>query len=544
MMEDRYIHTFTLPITKTLPIVVSQSPLMNKNGIGQCEQYLQVDGSEIPVNQSNWQEFELGLNNGSDSGIDYKSTEFDTKNPKLSACAQETEATHNDKDSPISEENYNYLSRIKEQPEVETSGFGGKFETNTPKSERLSRTVPPGLDEFKSRASSPKEKPFKGHSGTIIHRLETGGSEYNYASASKGAKILDFNKEAKGASNILGKDKDNKFEHYSSNLQDFELLGSLVYPTEKWVNLGVFKAGNVKHAQRLTLQEPKWVRYLKLNLLSHYGFEFYCTLSSVEIYGVDAVERMLEDLISVQDSSFGSKESITEQISSALQTDPVVGEDIYESDATDIDAEFGLENSNVKHEIFKSNAPTSVSETRPQQGGRMPGDAVLKILMQKVRSLDLSLAVLERYLEELNSRYGNIFKELDEEIAAKDELLLKLRNDMKNLAESKEAIAKDVAGFIDWKYLISLQVDSLVKDNAVLRLEVERVRKNQVHMENKGSVIFFLSLIFGLISIVKLFIDMITMSLCRIQKSGKFSGMKSSWLLLLLTCSIVVIVLL
>ncbi|KAF6149795.1 hypothetical protein GIB67_017528 [Kingdonia uniflora] len=217
------------------------------------------------------------------------------------------------------------------------------------------------------------------------------------------------------------------FEHYSSNLQDFELLGSLIYPTEKWVNLGVFKAGNMKHAQRFTLQEPKWV------------------------------------------SSFGSKESITKQISTALQTDPIVGEDIYESDATDVGTEFGLENSNVKHEIFKSNTLTSVSETRPKQGGRMPGDAVLTILMQKVRSLDLSLAVLERYLEELNSRYGNIFKELDEEIAAKDGLLLKLRNDMKNLGESKEAIAKDVAGFIDWKYLISLQVDSLVKDNAVLR---------------------------------------------------------------------------
>ncbi|KAF6175897.1 hypothetical protein GIB67_003385 [Kingdonia uniflora] len=181
---------------------------------------------------------------------------------------------------------------------------------------------------------------------------------------------------------------------------------------------------------------------------------------------------MLEDLISVQDSSFGSKESITKQISTALQTDRIVGEDIYESDATDVGTEFGLENSNVKHEIFKSNALTSVSETRSQQGGQMPGDVVLTILMQKVRSLDLSLAVLERYLEELNSRYGNIFKELDEEIAAKDGLLLKLRNDMKNLGESKEAIAKDVAGFIDWKYLISLQVDILVKDNAVLRLKV------------------------------------------------------------------------
>ncbi|KAF6158647.1 hypothetical protein GIB67_040161, partial [Kingdonia uniflora] len=242
------------------------------------------------------------------------------------------EATHNDKDSPISEENNDNLSHSKEQLEVKTSGFGGKFETNTPKSDRL----------------------------------EIGCSDYNYASASKGAKVLDFNKEVMGLIIYCGKTKITNFGHYSSNLQNFELFGSLVYPREKWVNLGVFKDGNMKHAQRLTLQKPKWVRYLKLNLSSHYGSEFYCTLNSVEIYEVDAVEGMLKDLISVQDSSFGPKESITKQISTALQSYPIVGEDIYESDATDASTKFGLENYNVKHEIFKSNALTSVLERRPQ----------------------------------------------------------------------------------------------------------------------------------------------------------------------------------
>lgn len=54
------------------------------------------------------------------------------------------------------------------------------------------------------------------------------------------------------------------FEHCSSNLNDFELFSSLVYPTDDWVLLGNFTAGNVKHVQRFTLQEPKWARYLKL----------------------------------------------------------------------------------------------------------------------------------------------------------------------------------------------------------------------------------------------------------------------------------------
>ncbi|KAL9374795.1 hypothetical protein Peur_031674 [Populus x canadensis] len=59
----------------------------------------------------------------------------------------------------------------------------------------------------------------------------------------------------------------------------------------------------------------------------------------------------------------------------------------------------------------------------------MPGHSVLKILMQKVRSLDLSLSILERYLEEVNSKYGNIFKEIDKDLGEKDVLFEKIRSD-------------------------------------------------------------------------------------------------------------------
>ncbi|KAK9029172.1 hypothetical protein V6N11_026293 [Hibiscus sabdariffa] len=47
-----------------------------------------------------------------------------------------------------------------------------------------------------------------------------------------------------------------------------------------WTNLENFTAANVKLAQRFVLYEPKWVTYLKLNLLNCYGSEFYCTLLS------------------------------------------------------------------------------------------------------------------------------------------------------------------------------------------------------------------------------------------------------------------------
>ncbi|KAF2594366.1 hypothetical protein F2Q70_00045259 [Brassica cretica] len=42
----------------------------------------------------------------------------------------------------------------------------------------------------------------------VTHKMEPGGKDYNYAAASKGAKVLSCNKEAKGATSILSQDKD------------------------------------------------------------------------------------------------------------------------------------------------------------------------------------------------------------------------------------------------------------------------------------------------------------------------------------------------
>ncbi|KAH0976541.1 hypothetical protein GBA52_026260 [Prunus armeniaca] len=59
-------------------------------------------------------------------------------------------------------------------------------------------------DEHSDSVDIQKETDLVYYSG----EWSPGGAEYNYASAAKGAKVLAFNKEAKGASNILGRDKD------------------------------------------------------------------------------------------------------------------------------------------------------------------------------------------------------------------------------------------------------------------------------------------------------------------------------------------------
>lgn len=360
---------------------------------------------------------------------------------------------HNDREK--------YISHNRKEHEVaERFESSVKHEIDVQKFDRLSAAVPLGLDEFKSRAVSSKINWSTSPSGSVIHRVEPGGDEYNYASSSKGSKVLASNKEAKGASNILTRNKDKylrnpcsseekfvvielseetlvdtieiaNFEHYSSNLKDFELHGSLVYPTDVWIYLGNFTASNVKQAQRFVLQEPKWVRYLKLNLQSHYGSEFYCTLSIVEVYGVDAVEKMLEDLIHAQEKG-EKKVEIAPSDRNSFEDNDV---DVWKINS------YSTEISSSKDETVNRNVPDPIEETR-QQVGRMPGDTVLKILMEKVRYLDLNLSVLEQYLEDLNFRYVEIFKEYSKDIGEKDIVLQMIKEDIRSFLHKQDIIVR------------------------------------------------------------------------------------------------------
>ncbi|XP_031385727.1 SUN domain-containing protein 4-like [Punica granatum] len=441
------------------------------------------------------------------------------------------------------------------------------------KGDRISRDRPPKLDEFKYKAINPREKSVPGQNVSIMHRVEPSGVEYNYASASKGAKVLAYNKEAKGTSNILGKDMDKylrnpcsaevkfviielseetlvctieiaNFEHHSSNLKDFEVLGNLIYPTENWVKLGHFTAKKVKQSQRFTLKEPKWARYLKLDLLSHYGSEFYCTLSTVKVYGIDAVEHMLEDLISVQDHAFHPEESVEETRSTlpqpmAPQTDRPHQDHVSEGYSEPV--------SDDKQKQEADHVSQSGDQTRdiqPQPVGRVAGESVMKILMQKVRSLDVNLSILERYLQELNTRYGDLFKELDEEVAQTAMLLEKMRLDVMSLIENKEETVKDVADLVSWKSLVSSQFDILSRENEILRSQMERVTDFWVDLENKNIVVLLLTFMFGSFSAIKLVADLTVNTFRRKQNFAEFCKSKISWIFFLLNCATVALILL
>jgi hypothetical protein len=140
------------------------------------------------------------------------------------------------------------------------------------------------------------------------------GKRQNYASLDAGATILDSSPEIKSPTNLLVPDKDRymlmpcekprkwvvvslsedvhadaiavaNFEKFSSTVKEFIVLGSVNYPTDTWFVLGNFTAAQQNGEQIFPLDSQHHVRYIKLRFFSHYGSEYYCTLSQLKYDG-------------------------------------------------------------------------------------------------------------------------------------------------------------------------------------------------------------------------------------------------------------------
>ncbi|KAJ1471446.1 SUN domain-containing protein, partial [Baffinella frigidus] len=138
----------------------------------------------------------------------------------------------------------------------------------------------------------------------------------NHAGFDMGAKSLASNKEAKGHSALLKNDQDKywispcridrgvkwvvielneiihvrtiavgSFEYYSSTPKTFQVLAHLSYPTDQWNVLGHFQASSSRNFQLFTVKTPIMAKFLKIRIISHHANEFYCTMSSIKVWG-------------------------------------------------------------------------------------------------------------------------------------------------------------------------------------------------------------------------------------------------------------------
>ncbi|XP_077463329.1 SUN domain-containing ossification factor isoform X5 [Stigmatopora argus] len=201
----------------------------------------------------------------------------------------------------------------------------------------------PTFDEWKKQVMEvEKEKSQNLHTATsgVVNPVKKVQKNFknNYASVECGAKILSANNEAKSTSAILMENMDlymlnpcsNKiwfvielcepiqvkqldianFELFSSTPKDFLVSLSDRYPTNKWVKLGTFHARDERIIQSFPLDEQLYakyvkmfIKYIKVELLSHFGAEHFCPLSLFRVFGTSMVEEYEE----ISDSQYPSE---------------------------------------------------------------------------------------------------------------------------------------------------------------------------------------------------------------------------------------------
>ncbi|MEE6496094.1 hypothetical protein FKM82_002228 [Ascaphus truei] len=190
----------------------------------------------------------------------------------------------------------------------------------------------PTFDEWKKQVMEvEKEKSQSMHpsSNGGQHSVKVQKNRNNYASVECGAKILSANPEAKSTSAILIENMDlymlnpcstkiwfvielcepiqvkqldiANYELFSSTPKDFLVSISDRYPTNKWVKLGTFHARDERTVQSFPLDEQMYakyvkmfIKYIKVELISHFGSEHFCPLSLIRVFGTSMVEEYEE----------------------------------------------------------------------------------------------------------------------------------------------------------------------------------------------------------------------------------------------------------
>lgn len=202
----------------------------------------------------------------------------------------------------------------------------GQVETST-----ASNAETGGSEAQKTPAVKPRSK----DAGTTCKE------RFNYASFDAGATIKKANPEAKSATKILSENKDgymlnicsasNKFfivelsddilvdtvvlanfEFFSSQFRQFRVSVSDRYPVklDRWVELGTYEAQNARGIQAFLVEEPKiWARYLKVEILTHYGKEYYCPVSLVRVHGRTMISEFRAEEEAARGEADGDEEN-------------------------------------------------------------------------------------------------------------------------------------------------------------------------------------------------------------------------------------------
>ncbi len=224
-------------------------------------------------------------------------------------------------------------------------------------------------------------------------------AKVNFALSRDGAKVLASNQGAKRVGALLDDDsdtfmrndcKDNKWvvielsqvarvssldisqnELYSSRLKEFSVYGMHSHPrtlatlesstnvdSNGWSFMGKFEGKKSKGVQTFDIDNSRWVRYLLIRFLTHYGAESVCAINEISVYGTSAAEE-LEAQLAHDELVFDSvKEQSGEKNDTLVET---TAPDVKDEDNSTVLLSVGKNITKHSNEVLVIMNETSVS---------------------------------------------------------------------------------------------------------------------------------------------------------------------------------------
>ena len=344
-----------------------------------------------------------------DTSIDRKATQNPESSNITSDPTLQSNASTSNNDSSV--------SASKESKSIKTASNSTQTSSNhshtaSNASQASNQASTGAIQELPAAASvptpPPSNPPSSTHKPSKSRRLRK--NRINYAAQDCGAKVLAANPEAVDPSAVLVGSKDRymlnpcsaprqfivlelcesvgvdhiqlgNFEFFSSMIKDVQVLASNRYPTPSWAVLGNFTIANERELQSLDFGEeselhPEWFKYLQIRILSHWGNEYYCPITEIQVHGLPYVEKLQRELqqstreAQVVQTRFGA--SLTEHGPSGAN------EDVFgEFSGPTIDTVIPMDEYLAQHaleatEHFNTIYNTSMSEIPPSSVANFP----------------------------------------------------------------------------------------------------------------------------------------------------------------------------
>lgn len=319
-------------------------------------------------------------------------------------------------------------------------------------------------------------------------------NKFNFASVDCAATVVKTNSQAKGASSILTENKDSyllnecasenkfviielcqdilvenvvigNFEFFSSMFKNIKISVSDRFPAPQgWKLLGEFEALNIRDVQTFTIENPLiWARYLKLEILSHYGSEFYCPLSIVRVHGKTMMDELKEQGEHEEPEVLDSKEPTAETITTTTINNNTLNFNLIDLETDDeckvllphLRLSQFLNNLNSSqicnaNELAQASAPSTSSIQ--MKSAITTQESVYKNIIKRLSLLESNASLSLLYIEEQSKLLSTAFSNLEKRQLKKFERLITnfnstLANQLIYFKDSYSIIQKDTVNY-------------------------------------------------------------------------------------------------